>query len=53
MYTNSPRTDFFKFFLGFVGMISLGFFALVAIGAYQVEIAGDRNISGTNTNIPK
>jgi len=32
--------DFFRFFLGFVGMVSLGFVALVVIGIYQIEIVG-------------
>ena len=34
-----------KFFLGFVGILSLGFFVLFAVGFYQVEMAGDKNVS--------
>ncbi len=31
---------FFKFLFGFAGMLSVGFFILMAIGYYEVEIQG-------------
>ena len=31
---------FFKFVLGFAGMLSLGFIVLMAIGYYEVEMQG-------------
>ena len=40
--------DLFHFLFGFVGMVSLGMSVLVAVGFYQVEIAGSRNVSATN-----
>ena|GEM_PF-5825329 len=45
--------DFFRFSLGFVGMLSLGFVLLLGIGFYQVEIAGTKSLSATNIDIPR
>jgi len=42
---SSPGKDFFRFAFGFVAMISLGFVMLLGVGFYQVEIAGNQNVS--------
>lgn len=39
------RRDFLKFFLGFVGMVSLALSVLVLIGFYQIAVDGSKNIS--------
>lgn len=49
---DSPGKDFFRFLLGFVGMISLGFVLLIGVGFYQVEIAGPKSLSATNIDLP-
>ena len=43
--------DTVKFFLGFVGVLSIGLVSLIAIGFYQVEIGGAKNLSATVSSI--
>ncbi len=43
-------SGFFKFFIGFVGVLAIGLASLVAVGFYQVEISGAKNISDPQSN---
>lgn len=43
--------DTVKFFFGFVGVLSLGLVSLIAIGFYQVEVLGERNLSAIGASV--
>ncbi len=46
-----PKNDSLKFVLGFLGMISLGFAILVAVGFYEVEVKDHQELSGTAVSV--
>jgi len=39
---------FFKFLIGFVGIITAGFIVLIAVGYYQVETQGSNSVFTLN-----
>ncbi|MSU45330.1 MAG: hypothetical protein EXS47_01745 [Candidatus Zambryskibacteria bacterium] len=41
----SKKRSSISFFMGFIGIVSLSFVLLVAVGYYQTEIAEKKNVS--------
>lgn len=50
MYKFSIK-DCFKFIVGFVGMISLGFLFLIGVGFYESEISGSEYVSTVESQL--
>ena len=51
IFAMSLDRDFFHFVFGFLGIISFGLSFLVAVGFYQVEIAGTKNLSAAEVRV--
>jgi hypothetical protein len=50
MQDSSDSNNFSRFFLGFIGIISFGFFILMAVGFFQTEMAPNKNISSVENS---
>jgi hypothetical protein len=50
MQESSVDNSSTKFFLGFIGIISFGFFILMAVGFFQTEMAPNKNISSVENS---